>query len=234
MLLDLLAGPESHPAPVSTGGAVVRLLDVDAPRWAVFLGETPHDFYQLPAYVAACAPTSTEKGGAVRRDGAASLLLPRIIRDIPGSDRRDAISPYGYPGPLVSGTNDPEFLSTAMAVGMTALFESGIVSLFVRLHPLLNSVPPMGVGNVVFHGETVSIDLTCSRATRFARCVNPAGTLPARSGKACPSRRRRLRPVRRVQADLPGTMDLRAARSYYYFGDAYFDELRTAFRGGCT
>ncbi len=26
------------------------------------------------------------------------LLAPLIVRDIPGSDARDAISPYGYPG----------------------------------------------------------------------------------------------------------------------------------------
>lgn len=234
MLLDLLAGPESHPAPVSTGGAVVRLLDVDAPRWAAFLVETPHDFYHLPAYVAACAAHEHGDGRALYVEaGEASLLLPLIIRDIPGSDRRDAISPYGYPGPLVSGTNDPEFLSTAMAVGLTALRESGIVSLFVRLHPLLNSVPPIGVGTVVLHGETVSIDLTCSRTTRFAQV--------RRNHRRDITRALRQGLVPREDVDFArfddfkriyrGTMDLRAARSYYYFGDEYFDGLRDGLQG---
>ena len=234
MTLDLLAGPEMHPALVNTGGAEVHLLDVDAPQWATFLRRTPHDFYHLPEYVAACAAYEHGDGRALYvEDGAASFLLPLIIRDIPESDRRDAMSPYGYPGPLVSGSSDPEFLSTAMATGLAAIGAGGIVSVFVRLHPLLNDLPPVGVGEVVLHGETVSIDLSLSQATRHAQLRH--------NHRRDISRARRNGLVAREDVDFAGfdefkriyrdTMELRAADSYYFFGDEYFDGLRDALQG---
>ncbi len=234
MTLDLLAKPESHPALVTTGGAEVRLLDVDAPQWAGFLRRTPHDFYHRPEYVAACAAYEHGDGRALYVEvGEASLLLPLIIRDIPDSDRRDAMSPYGYPGPLVSGTSDPGFLSTAMATGLAAIGAGGIVSVFVRLHPLLNEVPPMGVGEVVLHGETVSIDLSVSPAMRHAHLRH--------NHRRDISRARRNGLVGREDVDFAAfdefkriyrdTMELRAARSYYFFRDDYFDGLRDALQG---
>lgn len=52
------------------------------------------------------------------------LALPVIVRDIPGTHARDAISPYGYPGGLLDGDPiDPEQLDFT---------GSGLVSLFVR------------------------------------------------------------------------------------------------------
>ncbi len=234
MLLDLPAGRTRVRRSTATGGMVVRLLDVDAPRWTSFLRETPHDFYHLPAYVAVCAAHEHGEGRALYvEDGAASLLLPLILRDIPGSDRRDATSPYGYPGPLVSGTSDPEFLSTAMAAGLTALRDAGIVSLFVRLHPLLNASPPAGVGEVVLHGETVSVDLTLSQAARFAQMRhNHRRDITRALRQGLVAREdvdfARFDEFKRIYRD---TMDLRAAPRFYLFGDEYFDGLREALQG---
>ena len=119
-----------------------------------------HDFYHLPAYVALCA---AQEGGQPRAlhvtDDERTMLLPLVIRRIPGGGF-DATSPYGYPGPIGSGTDDPAFLRVALVAGLQVLREAGLVSAFVRLHPLLNPLPPEGVGTLVRHGETVSIDLT--------------------------------------------------------------------------
>jgi ribosomal protein S18 acetylase RimI-like enzyme len=236
MLLDLhaQAGQRSAPDPDRTGGMVVRLLDIDAPRWASFLRETPHDFYHLPGYVALCAAHEQGEGRALYvEEGAASLLLPLILRDIPGSDGRDATSPYGYPGPLVNGTDDLGFLSIAMAAGLGALGEEGIVSVFVRLHPLLNASPPVGVGEVVLHGETVSIDLSLPQATRSAQMRHNHRRDISRAVKHGLVARMdddfiRYDSFKEIYRE---TMARRGATQYYQFDDDYFDGLRDALCG---
>jgi hypothetical protein len=54
------------------------------------------------------------------------LRLPVIVREIPGSERADAISPYGYPG--AAGTSDAS-PPDPTAIDWSA---TGLVSLFVR------------------------------------------------------------------------------------------------------
>ena len=138
------------------------LIEADAPIWTNVLDRVRHDFYHLPAYLTLSADF---EGGQARallvEDGPRGLLLPLVIRPIPGGGT-DAASPYGYPGPLIWGTSDPEFVREAFEAGVEHLRSQGIVSLFVRLHPLLDQVPPVGVGTLLTHGETVSIDLTQS------------------------------------------------------------------------
>jgi hypothetical protein len=123
-----------------------RLLDVDDPAWSAFLAAARHDFYHLPAYVGLSARHEGGRPAAIHiADGDRQLLQPVIIRPIPGGGH-DATSPYGYPGPLVRGDDDGSFLSAALAEGVALLRQRGIVSLFVRLHPLLNARPPTGTG----------------------------------------------------------------------------------------
>jgi hypothetical protein len=209
----------------------VRLLDVAAPQWNEFLSETRHDFYHLPAYAALCADRDQGEARALLvDDGARGLLLPLVLRAIPGTDRRDAMSPYGYPGPLMRGTGDPAFMSEAMAAGTDGLRSEGLVSAFVRLHPLLNPSPPEGIGEVVLHGETVSVDLTLPNATRWAQMRHNHQQdikKAVRSGLAA-----------RMDLDFEqygaferiyrATMDRLSAAPRYQFGDEYFDRLRAA------
>ena len=224
--------PDTDPGPgATTGGMTARLLDVEAPEWAAFLRETPHDFYHLPAYVALCAAHEQgEPRALLVADRGRSLLLPLILRAIPGSLRRDASSPYGYPGPLVNGTANPEFIAEALGAGMVALVAEGLVSVFVRLHPLFNASPPEGVGKAVLHGDTVSVDLTLPGTTLWAqmrhnhrrditKAVNSG--LVARMDESF----ERFGAFRRVYRE---TMDRRSASPYYRFGHEYFDGLRDA------
>ncbi len=95
------------------------------------------------------------------------MLLPIIVRGIPGQDAgSDAISPYGYPGPLFQGDADSDFIVRAFAGVIAHLRDNDIVSLFVRLHPILNRhlAGLIREGVVVEHGETVVIDLTATTA----------------------------------------------------------------------
>lgn len=148
----------------------VDLLGASAPEWAAFLSDVEHDVYHLPGYVELSAALEEpreqpEARAMIAREGERAMLLPIVLRDVPGRDGiRDAVSPYGYPGPLFQGDIDTAFVADASAAIIARLREEGVISLFVRTHPLLNR--DLGglasAGTIVEHGETVSIDLTAS------------------------------------------------------------------------
>jgi hypothetical protein len=100
MPVDLKPGielpPEFCPAPPTLKGT---LLDVDAPEWA--------------AVLRAARPALSIT------DGRRTMLLPLVIRGIPGGGF-DATSPYGYPSPVGTGTDDPAFLRVALVAGGAA------------------------------------------------------------------------------------------------------------------
>jgi len=232
MLVDLEPSTklpsEGGPVPPTLKGT---LLEVDAPEWEAVLRAARHDFYHLPAYVALCAAEG-ERGqprALCVTDGERTMLLPLVIRGIPGGGF-DATSPYGYPGPVGIGTEDPAFLRIALVAGLHVLREAGIVSAFVRLHPLLNPLPPMGIGTLVRHGETVSIDLTLPTEELWAQTrLNHRRDI---------TRAVRLGYVARMDEDwrhlesfkhlYRATMARRSAVLFYFFEDAYFDGLRDA------
>jgi hypothetical protein len=99
----------------------------------------------------------------------------------------DAISPRGFAGPVVGpgvGTADPTFVDRAVAKLVEILRGSGVVSAFVRLHPLLE--PPLDplrrAGDVLDLGDTVSVDLALSEDEMWGqtrhmhrRSINKAG-----------------------------------------------------------
>jgi len=121
MLVDLKPGtqlpPEVCPAPPTLKET---LLDVDAPEWEAVLRAARHDCYHLPAYLALCA--GQERGRPCApyvTDDPRTLLLPLVIRGIPGGGF-DATSPYGYPGPVGTATDDPAFLRVALVAGGAA------------------------------------------------------------------------------------------------------------------
>jgi hypothetical protein len=231
MLVDLEPSTklpsEGGPAPPTLKGT---LLDVDASEWEAVLRAARHDFYHLPAYVALCAVQERGQPRALLvTDGRRTMLLPLVIRGIPGRGF-DASSPYGYPGPVGIGTDDPAFLRIAFVTGGEVLHGAGIVSAFVRLHPLLNPVPPQGIGTVVRHGETVSIDLTLPTEELWAQTrLNHRRdiTRAVRLGYVArmDEQWRHLEAFKRLYR---ATMARRSADPFYFFEDAYFDGLREA------
>jgi hypothetical protein len=96
-----------------------------------------HDFYHLPEYVSL---ESSRLGGTavaayVEQPGV-RLVLPLIRRAIPGSDAFDLVSPYGYPSPIAQ-FEDVALMRGAFSAVVQTLREQGFVSMFVRLHPIL-------------------------------------------------------------------------------------------------
>lgn len=164
--------------------------------------------------------------------GDLQLLAPLIVREIPGSDARDAISPYGYPG-LVEGSRGgarrslPAVAPTGAPPGprldpeMVDWSPTGLVSIFIR-HTL--GVPP----------------LAGAAERNVVQIADPA--LPAKSRG---SDRNRINKNRRAGYEVevvPGprttpaqragflaayeqTMRRTGAAERYFFAAAYFDRI---------
>ncbi len=206
-----------------------ELLAPGSQTWSDFLWSTPHDVYHLPEYVSLSA--HHERGEPIAfhvSDGTRSMLLPLILRTIPAGGR-DATSPYGYPGPLTHGTDDPRFLCDAMHEAERVLAEHGVISLFVRLHPLLNREPPEGDWAIVSHGDTIGVDLSLPSTelwhqtrANHRRQINRA----TRSGHVVRfDDWSRFDDFKRLYHR---TMERHSADPFYLFDDTYFDLLRTA------
>jgi hypothetical protein len=143
--------------------AEAALMGPDEAAWADTLSRIDHDVYHLPEYVRLDSQLSGGEPLAFRyRDAERLFVLPLVLRPVPGTDLRDAVSPYGYPGPAAgAGPDETGFWRDAARALIDTLAAEGVVSAFVRLHPLLAT--PTAVlaesGTVVHHGRTVSIDL---------------------------------------------------------------------------
>ncbi|MBB2944514.1 hypothetical protein FB565_004243 [Actinoplanes lutulentus] len=142
------------------------LLEPGDTAWADALAQARHDVYHLPDYVALDAQLAGGTPAAFRYDEADHVMLvPLVLRTIPGTGLRDAVSPYGYPGPVsdVAPANTAFWARAARAMAELLRCHDAITA-FVRLHPLLPAptVSLERVGTVVRHGETVAIDLTLS------------------------------------------------------------------------
>lgn len=93
--------------------------DLIADRGAASLSA---DFFRSEAFLRAEGVTHTLRVVA----GGASVAMPVIVREVPGSELPDAISPYGYPGGALGGDGDPP---SASDVDWSA---SGLLSAFLR------------------------------------------------------------------------------------------------------
>ncbi|GIF38456.1 GNAT family N-acetyltransferase [Actinoplanes xinjiangensis] len=144
------------------------LLEPADPAWADALRRVHHDVYHLPGYVTLDAHLSGGTPVAFRYDEMGQvLLLPLVLRPVPGTGLRDAVSPYGYPGPVSDVPPADTGFWTRAARHMAALLRThDVITVFARLHPLLPAPVAAlaaalpGAGTVVHHGETVSVDLT--------------------------------------------------------------------------
>jgi hypothetical protein len=157
--------------------------------------------------------------------GGAELLAPLIVRKIPGTDLRDAISPYGYPGIVAAADIDHTTVGSksAAAVDPEAVdfAATGLVSAFIR-HTL--GKPP----------------LAGAEQRNVVQIADPALPQKRRS-----SDRNRINKNRRAGYEVsvePGprtsteqragflatyeqTMRRTAAAERYFFGAAWFDRI---------
>lgn len=209
------------------------------PLWIDVLDSTSHDIYHLPRYSEIEADRLTgEPVAAFVEQGDCRLLIPLILRPLPaGVEGVDAVSPYGYPGPLLSpaALTDSDFIEAAGAAAAAALGDAGCAAAFIRCHPLLSQPENLFAQQADLRevGSTAWLDLELSAEDRWAT-MNPKvrGTL-----------RRTLRNGFVAEIDerwealdafidiYTSTMNRVDAAPYYYFDREYFMALHHELEG---
>ena len=216
----------------------IQVIDCQNPLWLETLRKLRYDVYHLPEYARLEAKrTKTNSQAFIIIDGEKIFFLPFLIRscdDILGSkaeEYRDAISPYGYPGVLLSeaAVNSPDFTDFAIKQLNDYLKVKGICSAFFRLHPILshNFSQILSRETVNKLGETISIDLKLSESQIWANT--------RRGHQSTINKCKRLgftaRMVNLVEyaenfrAIYEETMNRVAAKKCYYFEQEYFSDL---------
>ncbi|BAZ68523.1 MAG: GNAT family N-acetyltransferase [Pelatocladus maniniholoensis HA4357-MV3] len=151
-----------------------KIIDLSNPLWLETLEKLRYDFYHLPQFVyLESQRTNTTPQALLISEGEKIFFLPYLIRRcddlldgelIP--ELFDVVSPYGYPGILLSeaAANSPDFLELAIKSLIFVLRNQNICSAFFRLHPILNQ----GLEKIYspeickITGETVAINLKLS------------------------------------------------------------------------
>jgi hypothetical protein len=209
---------------------ITTFLSPDDERWINILEDTRHDVYHRPEYLRASAVHEGGKPLAFYAENeTGALLLPLLLREIPETTQIDATSPYGYPTPLWTS---PDPTSHWVAV-LNAAQERGIVSMFVRLHPLLPlptspALERRDTTTIVEHGPTVWIDCTQS-PDAMRENTRPDHRSDIRRLQRQDYSVQVANDASRISSLLPDfvrlyrrTMDRVDADPFYYFSDDYF------------
>lgn len=155
-------------------------LGVNDPLWLSTLEQLPHDVYHLPDYVALDAKrTKTVPEAFLLQEDDKVFFAPYLLRScadiFPSTDTEiyDIISPYGYPGILMSqaAIDNPEFPDFALQKFFQTLQNKGVCSAFLRLHPILGAdfAKVFKSDPLLENGKTVSIDLTLDKGKIWAK-----------------------------------------------------------------
>jgi len=148
-------------------------IDYDNPLWTSTTQKLRHDVYHLPKYCQFEAERQqTSPHAFLVADGDKIFFVPYLLRtctdiftDI-GCEVFDIVSPYGYPGILLSeeAAASAEFIDFALGEIRREMIKQNICSAFFRLHPILNHQfnTTSEFVKVIKQGESVSIDLTLS------------------------------------------------------------------------
>lgn len=153
----------------------IQIIALNNPLWMQILQTVRHDIYHLPEYVyLESLRTNTTPKAIVISQGEKLFFLPYLLRRChdffadpsESPELFDVISPYGYPGILLSkaAASSSDFLELAMQELISTFRQQNICSAFVRLHPILNAglekVYPPHICQI--SGETIAVDLTLS------------------------------------------------------------------------
>jgi hypothetical protein len=166
------------------------------------------EFFRSPDFLRAEGVTHT-----LALEGDATLHLPVIVRPIDGSERRDAISPYGYPG----ADDAPEPPPDPGAIDWS---ETDLVSVFVR--DRIGERPCLAGGTVRSQVQIAEgRDGIRKRLREQIRRNERRGwqILTQRGGEVAPESQSTF------QSAYVETMARTGAAGRYLFDDAYFERL---------
>lgn len=154
----------------------IQVIDLGSNYWREILQNIKHDFYQIPEYFALEAMRNKAVAEAILiSENDKILFAPYLLRNcddlgvetsIP-IESIDIVSPYGYPGILLSDAAKitPDFVEAAIKKLNMVLKDKGVCSAFFRLHPIINHNLNEVLYNqkiLTFNGKTVYINLHLS------------------------------------------------------------------------
>jgi GNAT acetyltransferase-like protein len=213
------------------------IFGADDPKWPEALARLRHDVYHLPAYAQLEERRLGARAEAISiRDGDRELFVPYLVRscaDVAPADLAgavDVISPYGYPGVLVSDAGRTrDFVVPAFERWREALAERGACSGFFRMHPILegNLAELAPVGSLLDVGATVAVDLERSEM-EVRRGAREAHRVTARKARDAGYGVREIPLAGAIDAVCEiyrQTMDRVGAADSYYFDGDYFARL---------
>lgn len=215
-------------------------LEVGDPRWREILERLRHDFYHLPEYASLDGEREQAQPKAFwAREGDREFFIPYLQRrcDVllpeaaEAGNVYDVISPYGYPGILLSDAarKSSEFVRGAIRRLSETLSEQGVCSAFFRMNPLLsdNFAALFPEDFLMPSTDTVAMDLSLDDAliwknvrdghqSTINKCTR-LGFAP----RMVPFREY-IEPFMAIYEE---TMNRVNARDSYYFGRGYFEKL---------
>ncbi|WP_414585241.1 FemAB family protein [Scytonema sp. PCC 10023] len=163
----------------------IEIFDLASDLWQQTLEKLHHDVYHLPEYILLESKrTNTIPEAILITDGDKIFFVPYLLRHCDDlfnshlviSEFFDVVSPYGYPGILLSevATHSPEFIELAIEQLKTVLFTKNVCSAFFRLHPILNENLNEVLSPEIcqVNGETVSVNLEMSEAEIWRQTRN--------------------------------------------------------------
>ena len=155
----------------------IQVINLSDSLWLETLEKLRHDIYHLPdyLYLESVRYNAVAEAILIAEDDKI-FFLPYLLRrcddifdqSLTTQEVFDVVSPYGYPGILLSETaaSTKEFLDLAINQLISTLRAKKVCSAFFRLHPILNS----GFNDFLspdickVNGETVSVNLNLSEA----------------------------------------------------------------------
>lgn len=147
----------------------IQIIEVSNPLWLDTLKKIQSDIYHLPEYITLEAKRNKTTPEAILIvDGERIFFVPYLLRkydeaQVSAQKIFDVVSPYGYPGILLSeaAVNTPGFPDAALYRMKQEFRSRNICSAFFRLHPILNErfTEVFKAGTFTANGETVSVDL---------------------------------------------------------------------------
>ena len=174
------------------------------------------DFFRSREFLAAEGATHTLR---IETASGEALLAPLLVREIEGSDARDAISPYGYPGLVPS-------LTTPLEPAAIDFSATGLVSVFLR-----HTLDPPSLAGTTKRNVVQIADPALPPKSR------PSDRRQVRRNLEAGYELRLVPGAETSAAERAGFLDLyeqtmrrTGASTHYFFSAAYFDRILRAER----
>lgn len=176
--------------------------------------------------------TDTEKAECfVCQEGDKVLLFPFLARtfEFQGKQYKDFETAYGYGGPLCN-CEDREFVIKALAAFKSYCNENNYVAGFVRFHPLFQNQGGFeAVGRVIEDRKTVAINLDQTKDEVWKNEIHSKNRNVIRKAEKAGCTfivDDNYEHLKEFVNLYDSTMDKLSADGFYYFDDAYYDNLK--------